>query len=245
MSDASSSSDLPVTRLWDLPVRLVHWSFALLLVPLWLSAEYRRIDLHKTLGLILLGLLVFRLLWGVVGSSTARFSGFVAGPRRVLGYVRGLRGGGEQVPVVGHNPLGGWSVLALLGLLIVQVGLGLVAQDTDGIESGPLNHLVSYDTATLAGEIHEVVFNLILVFVAIHLAAIAYYRLVKRDNLILPMITGKRRFAMPVVAPRIAPWWRAVLCAVIAAALAWWISLGAPKPGQAPPAKQMDASEYM
>lgn len=242
---ATDSSELPVTRLWDLPVRLVHWSFPLLLVPLWLSAEKGRIELHKTLGLVMLALLAFRLLWGFVGSSTARFAGFVAGPGRVLAYVRGLRGGAEPAPVVGHNPLGGWSVLLLLALLTVQVGLGLIAQDTDGVQSGPLNHLVSYDTADLARELHEAVFNLILLFVAIHLAAIAYYRFGKRENLILPMITGTRRFAAPVLAPRIAPWWRAVLCAILAAALAWWISLGAPKPGQAPPAKQMDAAEYM
>ncbi|HEY6868773.1 MAG TPA: cytochrome b/b6 domain-containing protein, partial [Novosphingobium sp.] len=189
--------------------------------------------------------LAFRLLWGVVGSSTARFAGFVAGPGRVLAHVRGLRGGAEVAPVVGHNPLGGWSVLALLGLLTLQVGLGLFAQDTDAVESGPLNYLVSYETGKLAGEIHGAVFNLILLFVAIHLAAIAYYRFVKHDNLIQPMITGTRRFAVPVAAPRMAPWWRAVLCAVLAAALAWWIALGAPKPGQKPPAKQLDASEYM
>ena len=212
---------------------------------LWVSAEKGRLDLHKTLGLVMLGLLAFRLLWGFVGSSTARFAGFVAGPRRVLAYVRSLRGGEAAAPVVGHNPLGGWSVVALLGLLTVQVGLGLFAQDTDAVESGPLNYLVSYDTGHLAGEIHEVVFNLILLFVAIHLAAIAYYRFAKRDNLIAPMITGSRHFAVPVTAPRLAPWWRAVLCAVLAGALAWWIALGAPKPGQKPPTKQMDASEYM
>lgn len=243
---AAGSSDSPATRLWDLPVRLVHWSFALLLVPLWLSAEKGRIDLHKTLGLVMLGLLAFRLMWGFVGSSTARFAGFVAGPARVVAYVRGLRGGGEQVPVVGHNPLGGWSVLVLLGLLTVQVGLGLVAQDTDGVASGPLNHLVSYDTGKLAGEVHEAVFNLILLFVAIHLAAIAYYRVIKRDNLILPMITGTRRFGTTVPAPRMAPWWRAVLCALLAAALAGWVALGAPTSRQQLKAQQEPApADYM
>jgi cytochrome b len=243
VSDAGSSG-LPATRLWDLPVRLVHWSFPLLLAALWLSAEKGRLDLHKTIGLVMLGLLAFRVLWGFVGSSTARFAGFLAGPRQVLAYVRGLRGA-DAAPVVGHNPLGGWSVLVLLGLLTLQVGLGLFSQDTDAVQSGPLNYLVSYDTGKLAGEVHEAVFNLILLFVAIHLAAIAYYRFVKHDDLIRPMITGSRLFAVPVVAPRQAPWWRAVLCAVLAAALAWWIGLGAPKPGQAPPAKQLDASQYM
>ncbi|MBC2669350.1 cytochrome b/b6 domain-containing protein [Novosphingobium piscinae] len=239
-----SLAGVTATRLWDLPVRLVHWSFVVLLVALWLSAENGAIGLHKTLGLIMLGLVVFRLLWGFVGSSTARFAGFVRGPGRVLAYLRGLRDPG-QAPVVGHNPLGGWSVLGLLGVLAVQVALGLVSQDTDGIESGPLNHLVSYDTAELARELHELLFNGLLLLVAIHLAAIVFYRVVKRDNLITPMITGRRQFAVPIEAPQIAPWWRAVLCAALAAALAWWVSLGAPKPGQKPPAQQMDASEYM
>lgn len=235
---------LPAVRLWDLPVRLVHWSLVGLLIALWVSAENGEIGLHKTLGLTTLGLIVFRLLWGVVGSSTARFSGFLRGPATIRAYLHASRDPFHP-PVVGHNPLGGWSVIALIGLLAIQLGLGLVAQDTDGIQSGPLNHLVSYDTADLARELHELVFNLILALVALHLAAIAYYRFVKRDNLITPMITGRRRYAVPVEAPRLAPWWRAVLCAVVAAALAWWISLGAPKPGQKPPTEQMDASEYM
>ena len=219
---------LPAVRLWDLPVRLVHWSFVVLLVALWASAENGAIGLHKTLGLIVLALLVFRLLWGLVGSSTARFTGFIKGPASVRQYLRGLRDP-HHPPVVGHNPLGGWSVIALLGLLTGQVALGLVTQDTDGVESGPLNHLVSYDTAELARELHELGFNLILAFVALHLAAIAYYRVIKRDNLIAPMITGRRSYAVPVTAPTIAPWWRAALCAALAAALAGWIALGAPR----------------
>ena len=240
----SDQALLPATRLWDLPVRLVHWSFVVLLGALWISAENGAIGLHKTLGLIVLALLVFRLLWGLVGSSTARFAAFLRGPAGVRAYLRGLNDP-HHPPVVGHNPLGGWSVVALLGLLLVQVGLGLVTQDTDGVQSGPLNHLVSYDTAELARELHELVFNVILAFVALHVAAILYYRVAKRDNLITPMITGSRRYAVAVAAPRMAPWWRAVLCAALAAALAWWISLGAPKPGQKPPTQQMDAAEYM
>lgn len=241
---APAEAGLPATRLWDLPVRLVHWSFVALLVALWASAENGAIALHKTLGLIVLGLLAFRLLWGLVGSSTARFASFVRGPAAVRAYLAGLRDPNHP-PVVGHNPLGGWSVVALLGLLAVQVGLGLVTQDTDGIQSGPLNHLVSYDTAELARELHEAVFTVILAFVALHLAAIGYYRVIKRDNLVTPMITGRRRFAVPVSAPVIAPWWRAALCAVLAAALAWWIGLGAPRPGQKPPVQQMNAADYM
>ena len=232
-----TGAGLPATRLWDLPIRLIHWGLVGLLVALWLSAENGAIGLHKTLGLIVLGLLVFRLIWGFIGSSTARFAGFLRGPARVRAYLRGLSDP-DHAPVVGHNPLGGWSVVALLSLLSAQVALGLVTQDTDGVESGPLNHLVSYDTAELARDLHEIGFNLILALVAVHLAAIAFYRFVRKDNLITPMITGRRQFAVPVTAPVIATWWRAILCAVIAAALAGWIALGAPTS-----AKQLQASQ--
>lgn len=239
------AADGPATRLWDLPVRLVHWSFAALLPLLWWSAEEGKLDLHQTLGLVILGLVAFRLLWGVVGSETARFSAFLRGPRAVIAYVRGLRGG-TNAPVVGHNPLGGWSVLALLGLLAVQVTLGLFAQDTDAVQSGPLNYRVSWDTAKALSEAHEVGFNLILGFVVLHLAAIAYYRVVRRDDLVRPMLTGKRVLPMGVTAPKLAPLWRAAICAGVAGALAWWLSIGGPLPGEAPVAKDApSAAEYM
>jgi len=237
-------------RLWDLPVRLVHWSFAALIPALWWSAENGKLDLHETLGLVMLALVVFRLLWGLFGSSTARFSGFVRGPSAIRGYLGKARSG-LAAPVVGHNPLGALSVLALLGLLALQVSLGLFAQDTDAVESGPLNHLVGYDLASTLSEAHEFVFNLILAMVALHLAAILYYRLVKKDDLVRPMITGRRAFPTAVEAPRIAPLWRAALLAVLSGLFALWLSWGAPPWGarfpwdQPAAAAQMDSSTYM
>lgn len=216
-------------KLWDLPVRLVHWAFVLLLPALWWSAEEGDLELHKQLGMVMLILVVFRLLWGLVGSSSARFAGFLRGPRAVLRYVRGLFGR-ESEPVAGHNPLGGWSVALLLLLLAAQVGLGLIAQDTDGIESGPLNYLVSYDTAEWAREMHELGFNVLLALVGVHVLAIVFYLAVKRDNLVGAMITGRRRFSAAVAAPRIAPWRLVVVCLVIACAVGGWVWAGAPAP---------------
>jgi len=213
--------------LWDWPVRLVHWSFAIGIGLLWWSAENHRMDLHITVGLIMLGLLVFRVLWGLVGSSTARFAQFVKGPAAVRAYVAGLRGG-QPGPFVGHNPLGALSVIALLGVLVLQVGLGVFAQDHDAINSGPLNFLVSYDLAKQISEIHEALFNVILALTALHIAAILYYRIVKRDGLIGPMVSGRRTFTDAVPAPRIAPLWLALVCAAIAAVLALWVSWGLP-----------------
>ena len=242
---SAGAAAVPATKLWDLPVRLTHWSFVGLLPLLWWSAEEGKLDLHKTLGLVMAGLVAFRVLWGLVGSETARFSVFLRGPRAVIAYAKGLRGG-TNAPVVGHNPLGGWSVLALLGLLVTQVTLGLFAQDTDAVQSGPLNYRVSWDTAKALSEAHELLFNLILAFVALHLAAIFYYRVVKRDDLVRPMVTGRRTFPAGVAVPRLAPLWRAAICAALAGALAYWLSIGGPLPGEAPPADDApSAAEYM
>ena len=245
----TGAATAPIT-LWDLPVRLVHWSFAALIPALWWSAETSRLDLHETLGLVMLWLVAFRLLWGLFGSSTARFGGFVRGPAAIRSYLGKARSG-LAAPVIGHNPLGALSVLALLSLLGLQVSLGLFAQDTDAVESGPLNHLIGYDLARALSEAHEFVFNLILAMVALHLAAILYYRLVRRDDLIRPMLTGRRAFSDDVEAPRIAPLWKAALIALLAGLFALWLSWGAPPwgarfPWEQPAASaQLDSSTYM
>jgi cytochrome b len=218
-------------RLWDLPVRLVHWSFVILLPALWWAAEVQSdIDLHKKLGYIMLALLIFRFLWGFVGTSTARFGQFVRGPRGVFSYLRGLRSKQAQ-PIVGHNPLGGWSVIALLVLLSAQLAIGLFAQDVDGIESGPLSYLVSYETADAARELHQQIFNVLLGLVVLHLGAILFYRFVHRHDLVGPMVTGTKEFAAPVAEPTFVHPWRVVACALVAAGVTWWVSLGCPVPG--------------
>lgn len=235
---------------WDLPVRLIHWSFVALIPALWLSAESGRLDVHETLGLIMFGLVVFRILWGLVGSSTARFSGFVRGPAGIRAYLASHRKGTGE-PVVGHNPLGGWSVLALLGLLAAQVTLGLFAQDTDAVASGPLNHLVGWDAARAASEAHEAVFNLLVAFIVLHVGAIAWYKLIRKDDLVRPMLTGRKAYDRAVTAPRMAPLWLALIVAIAAGAMAVWVSWGAPPwgarfPWDAPPAAaQIDAESYM
>jgi cytochrome b len=222
--------ELPRVKLWDWPVRVVHWAFVLLLPALWWTVENHDLETHKQLGMVMVILVAFRLLWGLVGSSTARFSGFVRGPVAVMRYVRSLFGGPAGEPVVGHNPLGGWSVVLLLGLLTWQVGMGLIAQDTDGLESGPLNYLVDYDTAEWAREMHELGFNVILGVIAIHVLAILYYLTIRRDNLVTPMISGSARLSAGANPPRMAHWWLAPICLVIAWAFGGWIWAGAPLP---------------
>ncbi len=218
-------AELRRTALWDLPVRLVHWSFVALIPALWWTAQHN-IDLHKQLGLVMLGLVVFRLIWGFVGSQSARFGNFVRGPAVVIAYLRELRGA-AHLPIAGHNAAGGWSVIILLGLLAIQVTLGTFAQNEDSV-TGPLNYLVSYDTAETLSGLHGLGFDLIVVFSLGHIAAIIYYTVVKKDRLVPPMITGSRDFPADVKAPRMAPLWRAIPVILFAVALAWWIGKGAP-----------------
>lgn len=182
-------------RIWDAPIRLVHWAMVVLIAISWWTAENGELEYHRYSGYTLLGLLVFRLYWGFAGSSTARFANFVRGPRAILAYLKQMPSrvaDRSHIATPGHNPLGALSVIALLALLLTQVGLGLFAVDVDGIESGPLSHLVSFDTGRDCAELHEALFDVLLVFIALHVAAVLFYLLYKRDNLIAAMIHGHR-----------------------------------------------------
>lgn len=211
------------TPLWDWPVRVIHWSFALLIPALWWTAENGEMGWHTSIGTVLMQLLVIRVLWGFVGGSTARFSSFVRGPGAVFAHLRD----GSRSPTVGHNPAGGWSVLALLGLMALQVALGLFAGDPDDGTTGPLNHLVSSSAASRMTELHGVVFYAILAMIALHLAAIIYYRVVKRDDLIVPMITGSKPLPANANGLVKAPVWRLIACIVAAWLVGWVVWVGA------------------
>ena len=203
-----------LVKVWDAPLRLFHWALVLCVLGLWFTGTKGALEQHFVIGKIALTLLVFRLVWGFIGSDTARFSHFVKGPGGVLTYLR------TQAHNVGHNPLGALSVLAMLGMLLVQAGSGLFTDNNEDIQ-GPLTYLVSGKTGALLSSVHRLGFNLVLVLIALHLAAIAFYRFVKKDNLVRPMITGSRpavgdeqgvSFASPI---------RAVIALGLAAGLVW------------------------
>jgi cytochrome b len=206
---------------WDLPVRLFHWLLAGLIGFSWWSVHHHHTDWHIWSGCAILTLLIFRLLWGFVGSSTARFTSFVRGPRAIADYWRGTWVG------VGHNPLGALSVLALLGAVTVQVGLGLISEDEDGIYMGPLAGLVSTDTSDKARDIHELWFNVIVGLIALHLLAIVYYRL-RGKKLTLPMITGRAELPAATEPMRAGKWWVAPICLAVGVGITRWIIAGAP-----------------
>jgi cytochrome b len=217
--DAPLSADLqPV---WDLPVRLFHWLLAALILFSWWSVHNHHTDWHIWSGCGILTLLIFRLLWGFVGSSTARWASFIRGPSAVRDYLRG------QWTGVGHTPLGGLSIVALIAAVAIQAGLGLFAQDEDGIYLGPLSTLVSSDTSDRVRDLHETWFNILLALIILHVAAILFYRLRGR-HLTKSMITGKA-----VLDPGTAPmkpgkWWVALICLAISIGIVRWIIAGAP-----------------
>lgn len=212
---------------WDLPTRLFHWALVALIAFSWWSAEEGPIEWHMWSGYAILTLLVFRLLWGLFGSSTARFVNFIRGPRTVFGYLREIR----TWKGIGHSPLGALSVLALLLALFVQVATGLIQIDSTDFVEGPLSHLVSFETAEAAHEIHEASFDVLLVLIGLHVGALLFYRLVLGKRLVGPMITGKAVLPEGIRPMRPGRPWLAILCLIAALALTRWIIAGAPLPG--------------
>jgi len=179
-------------RVWDLPLRLFHWLLVALFATSWISAELggNAMQVHQWSGVSVLTLIVFRIAWGFLGGTHARFTSFVRSPAAALAYANALRHGKQQ-RFLGHNPLGGWMVLALLLSLSIQAGTGLFANDDIMIE-GPLAARVSKETSDLMTLIHETNFYVLLALVALHVLAALFYLLVKRENLIVPMVTGNK-----------------------------------------------------
>lgn len=185
----ASGRDKAGPLVWDLPTRLFHWSLVLLILIAWRTAEVRDLSDHILAGSGIIGLLVFRLWWGLFGGSTARFASFVRGPKTVLAYARSLK---HSALEPGHNPLGGWSVGALLICLIVLTGFGLIADDVDELNPGPFSDKVDYDTSRLASHLHAWTFDVLEILVVAHLAAMIFYAVFKRQNLVGAMVTGRQ-----------------------------------------------------
>lgn len=213
-------------KVWDVPTRLVHWSLVILIALSWWSVENKRMDIHYWSGLCVVGLIVFRIYWGFAGPETARFARFIKGPRAIFSYAGKLFRPDYRASF-GHNPLGALSVIALLLVVAIQAGMGLFASDTSYVSSGPLSNLVDYETSEEITELHEDFFNVVLAVIGLHLAAIIFYLVGKRTNLIGPMITGRRK-AVNVEGPPagIAPvsWIRLAIGIVLAVGVVWFIA---------------------
>ena len=210
-----------MTSVWDLPVRVTHWLFVACVAVSWWTAEQRLMEWHRYSGYTMLGLLVFRIYWGIAGSSTARFARFISGPRAVLNHLRLRRE--QRAHVVGHTPLGSWSVVTMLLAMGTQVTLGLFATDLDGLESGPLSHLVSFDAGRAFAQAHELSFDVLIALVALHVVAVLFYLFYDRNNLVSAMLSGRKRIGGAPAGMVPAPAWRLWTGVALATLVVWFI----------------------
>ncbi len=176
---------------WDFPTRLFHWLLVVAIAAAYISGDTggNWMVWHGRIGILIVGLISFRLVWGVAGSTYARFGTFVRGPATIKAYLAGKWHG------LGHNPLGALSVLGLLGLVALQAGTGLFAQNDDTSFAGPFYALVSGPQGELATRLHHKVLDVLLVLIGLHLLAILFYTHVRKDKLLKPMLTGRKEVA--------------------------------------------------
>ena len=223
MSPSGASADVPgEVRAWDLPTRLFHWGFVCLIVSAYLTRTYSTdptLYWHRLNGYAILALLLFRLMWGFVGSSTSRFAAFLPWPGRAFGYASALVRGRSR-HYLGHNPLGAALIYLMLLAVAAQATAGLFTTD-DVIAEGPLHKFASDAVAGRAGAFHAKGFWIILGLAAVHIVANLAYQVFGRDRLVSAMVTGRKPALDYEDAPRarLAPAWRAVVCATVAVAL--------------------------
>lgn len=214
--------DVPM---WDWPVRLFHWAFVIFFAVSWVSGQLGDRDLHYLSGMTLLGLVIFRLLWGLVGSRTARFSHFLRGPTSAVAYLRTSLAHRLPSHTHGHNAAGGLMVIALVLLIGLQTLSGMSSTD-DVLFEGPLYGRLPDWLASPLASIHEPLAIILLILALVHIAVVAAYWLLKRENLVRAMFVGRALLPRSVARmaeqrgdTKRAPLWRALVCAVIAAAV--------------------------
>ncbi len=205
-------------RVWDAPTRLFHWAVTLLIAVSYLTSRFDKLEAHLLSGYTLLTLLLFRLVWGFVGSETSRFRQFLRSPLEGYRHLAqfGRRGPDDQV---GHNAAGGWMVLILLGDIGVQVGTGLFTYDD--LPEGPLGHLVSKPVGHWLTSVHALNFYVLLGIVALHVVAVLAYAAIKGHNLIRPMVTGRKRLPGATRQPRMASPLLALMVTLLSACVVW------------------------
>ncbi len=182
-------------RVWDIPTRVFHWCLPVAVIALFVSADTYAMELHALAGEAVLALVLFRLVWGTIGSQTARFRDFVVGPRGIADYLAG-----HPPKSLGHNPVGAMMVLALLGALLVLAVSGLFADD--GIfYSGPLAGRIGNALAVRIGELHATGAYVLAALAGIHVLATLWHLLLRKRNLITPMLTGRIRTERDVPPP--------------------------------------------
>ncbi|MCU7553800.1 cytochrome b/b6 domain-containing protein [Alteromonas sp. ASW11-19] len=198
---------------WDLPTRLFHWLLVAALSAQYVTAEWLddAMQWHFWIGYFVIGLIVFRIVWGLVGPAHARFSNFITGPVAVWRYLKTLPDASAPAHV-GHNPLGGWFVIIMLACVALQAVSGLFMTD-DVFLDGPYRHLSSEPTLQLMNTLHHTVIDILLGVIALHIAAIAFYALYKRQSLTPAMVHGKKTTRTGGISS--SRLWRALLIAIV------------------------------
>ncbi|MGZ5029115.1 MAG: cytochrome b/b6 domain-containing protein [Methylobacter sp.] len=182
-----NKKDPEVIQVWDLPLRLFHWLLVLGVLGAYVTADYggSLIDWHGRFGALVLGLLIFRVIWGFTGTLHARFASFVPTPTRIVSYLNGDWHG------QGHTPISGLAVFALLGTLLFLAFTGLFANDDIAFQ-GPWLHLVAKPVSDSISGWHAKAFEILKVLLILHIAAIGFYQQFKKRNLVKPMLTGNK-----------------------------------------------------
>jgi cytochrome b len=176
--------------IWDVPIRLFHWALVVAIAYAWYAIEIMEdLEQHFLAGYVITTLISFRIIWGFVGTTYARFRNFTYSPSETISYIRTLKGKNSLI-YLGHNPAGALSAFAILLIILVQVVSGFFS--TDDYYFGPLYSLVSKATASTIAEIHHINFDIIKVLVAIHIVAILCYRIFKKEKLVSAMFTGRK-----------------------------------------------------
>jgi cytochrome b len=223
MTDALVPADPVATRVWDWPVRIVHWAMVLLLIALLTTATIGgdAMAWHMRAGEAMLALVLFRVVWGIAGSRYARFVSFVRGPRAVIAYARSMVRPPHEFHV-GHNPLGGWMVIALLLALLFQTGTGLFTND-DVLTEGPLVRLITKDLSDTISSFHRRNAWIVVALATAHIGAVLFYLFALKENLIKPMLHGSKTLSAKYAIADSGGGVKAVVLFAACAVAVWWV----------------------
>jgi cytochrome b len=222
LRNRDSGLKLPL-RVWDAPTRLFHWAIVLLIPTSYVTVHQGWMQLHMLSGYTILTLVLFRVIWGFVGSETSRFGRFLHSPLAVLRQLAQFR---DRAPdtQIGHNPAGGWMVLVILAVLGMQLASGLSVTDEDDNIMGQLAKFVGPAWSDRLTSFHILNFKILLGVIVLHVLAVAAYAMVKRHDLVRPMITGKKRLPAATRAPRMTSPLLALVILVVMGVCVWLLA---------------------
>lgn len=207
-------------KIWDLPIRLFHWILVALVIGSYVTIKLNMMALHMLCGEAILVLVLWRLVWGLIGSETARFSQFIRHPLAAIQHLLHFPRRAPDIQI-GHNEAGGWMVVGILALLLAQIGTGLFGRNDDDFVEGPFSKLIAAPLSETLLRLHSLTFDLIKIVALLHVIAIIAYAVVKRHDLVRPMLTGKKRLPAATPAPRMASPALAGAVLIVMAVLVW------------------------